>query len=122
MVQPRSRAREADTARLCSFHLPALVLGGQFLAQQTCRGATCGGRVSGGVLSPASCEYTAPSCKTGLQLPGTAASPATLCPALNSHLRASLGVRRGRLPMQPTHPVEGAGLVSACVATTDWAA
>ncbi|KAI4558092.1 hypothetical protein MJT46_012734 [Ovis ammon polii x Ovis aries] len=69
MVQPRSRAGEADTARLCSSRLPALGLGGRFLAQQTCRGATCGGRVSGGVLSPASCEYTAPSCKTGLRLP-----------------------------------------------------
>lgn len=47
MVQPRSRAGEADTARLCRPRLPALGLGGRFLAQQTCRVEPPVGRVSG---------------------------------------------------------------------------
>lgn len=54
--------------------------------------------------------------------PGTASITYDPLSGIEQSSEALLGVRRGRLPMQPTHPAEGAGLVSACVATTDWAA
>lgn len=111
--------RGRDTATLCSFHLPGLLLGGRFLAQQMRRGATCRGRVSGGALSPASCEYTAPSCKTA-----AAASRNHPVSPLSGTEQSSEGITGGqeRPPPHATHPsCEGAGPVSAQVATTDWA-
>lgn len=108
MVQARSRAGEAETqprsaASICRVCCWEAGFWPSRCAEEPPVGVGCLEAPS--ALPPVSTRPL--PARRGLRLPGTTPSP--LCPALSSHLRASLGVRKGRLPMQPTHPVRVLG-------------
>lgn len=63
-----------------------------------------------------------PFLQDGLRLPGTASITHDPLSGIEQSSEGITGGSGEAAPMQPTHPAEGAGLVSACVATTDWAA